>query len=163
MARVDPGIGLLLEILDQAYDQKAWHGTTLRGSLRGVSPHEALWRPKPKRHSVWELALHAGYWKYAVRRQLLGAADRGEFPRRPSNWPSVPAKSDAAAWKADVALLDLQHVLLRDVVRRLPPSRLGQRSAKGTWTLGEMIHGVAAHDLYHTGQIQLLKRLMSGR
>ncbi len=126
MARADARTVLLLEMLDQAYDQKAWHGTTLRGSLRGLSPREALWRPGPKRHCIWELALHTAYWKYAVRRQLLGA-DRAGFPRSPSNWPAAPAKPDAEAWKADLALLVLPHVLLRDVVRRLPPAKLAAR------------------------------------
>jgi len=162
MARADARTVLLLEMLDQAYDEKAWHGTTLRGSLRGLAPREALWRPGAKRHCVWELALHTAYWKYAVRRQLLGA-DRAGFPRSPSNWPKAPPKPDADAWKADLALLDLQHVLLRDVVRRLPPAKLAARTPQGTWTNAEQIHGVAAHDLYHAGQVQLLKRLMPGR
>lgn len=156
MSRPDRSIAMLLDILDQAYDSRAWHGTTLRGALKGVTPREALWRPGPKRHNIWELTLHAGYWKYAVARRLAGAP-QGSFPRKPSNWPRIPEKADEAAWTADVALLDLQHVLLRETVRRLPPAKLGAR--KGTWTNAEQIHGVAAHDLYHTGQIQLIKRL----
>jgi hypothetical protein len=50
--------------------------------------------------------------------------------------------------------------LLYDAVRTLPPAMLEARSPKGVWTYAEEIHGVAAHDLYHTGQIQLIKRLM---
>jgi hypothetical protein len=60
---VDPLIELLLEIMDQAFDRKGWHGTTLRGALRGVTPAQALWRPGPDRHNVWELTVHAAYWK----------------------------------------------------------------------------------------------------
>ncbi|HEY0351427.1 MAG TPA: DinB family protein, partial [Gemmatimonadales bacterium] len=67
-------IDLLLEMLDQAYNQKGWHGTTLRGALRGLTPKDALWRPAPRRHNIWELTLHAAYWKYAVRRRLAGSA-----------------------------------------------------------------------------------------
>jgi hypothetical protein len=158
MARSDPRIAILLEILDEAFDARGWHGTTLRGSLRGVGPVEARWKPGPGRHCIWELALHTAYWKYTVRRRITGDA-RGAFPRRPSNWPRLPATPDARAWRADVALLEAEHRALRAVVAALPPSRLAERSARATWTLQEMIHGVAAHDLYHTGQIQLLKRL----
>lgn len=153
-------IDLLLEVLDQAFDRKGWHGTTLKGALRGVTPEEALWRPAPDRHNVWELTLHAAYWKYAVRRRLAAAAV-GSFDRKPSNWPAVPDPADLRAWKRDVAFLDAEHRKLREVVSGLTPPALKRRSPRGVWTYAEEIHGVAAHDLYHTGQIQLIKRLMA--
>jgi hypothetical protein len=155
----DPRIELLLEIMDQAFDRRGWHGTTLRGSLRGVTPAVALWRPGPDRHNVWELAIHAAYWKYAVRRRLASEAT-ALFERKPSNWPEIPAVPDLRAWKQDVALLEREHAKLREVVSGLEPADLERRSPKGVWTYAEEIHGVAAHDLYHTGQIQLIKRLM---
>ena len=153
------GIGLLLEFLDQAFDQKSWHGTTLRGALRGLTPKETLWRPGKNRHNIWELTLHAAYWKYAVRRRLAGEAV-GSFDRKPSNWPDVPDPADSQAWKRDVALLESEHRKLRETVGGLSPAQLSLRSPRGVWTNAEEIHGVAAHDLYHTGQIQLIKRLM---
>ena len=156
----DARIELLLEMLDQAFDRKGWHGTTLRGALRGMSAEGALWRPGPERHNIWELTVHAAYWKYAVRRRLAGDAT-GSFSRKPSNWPLVPATADPAAWKLDIGLLETEHRLLREVVRTLPPAKLEARSPQGVWTNAEEIHGIAAHDLYHTGQIQLIKKLMS--
>jgi hypothetical protein len=155
----DLRIDLLLEIVDQAFDHKAWHGTTLRGSLRGVTAEEALWRPAPGRHNIWELTVHAAYWKYAVRRRLADGA-AGSFARKPSNWPAVPDTPDAAAWKNDVRLLEGEHQLLRDTIRALHPAKLEALSPQGVWTMAEEIHGIAAHDLYHTGQIQLIKKLM---
>lgn len=152
-------IALLLRVFDQAYDKKSWHGTTLRGSLRGLTAEEALWRPGQGRHNIWELALHTAYWKYAVRRRLAGEAI-GSFERTPSNWPEIPTPNDTRAWKRDVAFLDAEHRQLRAVIADLGPSALQERSPKGVWTNAEEIHGVAAHDLYHTGQIQLIKRLM---
>lgn len=157
--RLDDRIELLLEMLDQAFDRKGWHGTTLRGSLRGVGQEQALWRPAPERHNIWELTVHAAYWKYAVRRRLAGSAV-GSFTRKPSNWPSVPAHADEKAWKLDIRLLESEHRLLREAIGTLPPVRLAERSPQGVWTNAEEIHGVAAHDLYHTGQIQLIKKLM---
>jgi hypothetical protein len=156
---LDPRIELLLEILDQAFDRKGWHGTTLRGALRGVTPAQALWRPGPDRHNVWELTIHAAYWKYAVRRRLGGEA-AGSFERKPSNWPDIPDPPDLKAGRKDIALLETEDGNLREVVSGLSAADLERRSAKGVWTYAEEIHGVAAHDLYHTGQIQLIKRLM---
>jgi hypothetical protein len=157
--RADPRIELLLEILDQAFNRKGWHGTTLRGALRGMSPPEALWRPGPGRHNIWELTIHAAYWKYAVRRRIAGQAGLS-FERSPSNWPDIPDPADLKAWKGDIALLEAEHAKLRQAVARLGAADLERRSPKGVWTFAEEIHGVAAHDLYHTGQIQLIKRLM---
>ncbi|HJS59272.1 MAG TPA: hypothetical protein VKA01_14315 [Vicinamibacteria bacterium] len=55
---------ILLGLLDEAFDKKAWHGTNLRGSVRGLDARTAAWRPGPRRHNIWELAVHAAYWKY---------------------------------------------------------------------------------------------------
>ncbi|MFB3094787.1 MAG: DinB family protein [Candidatus Acidiferrales bacterium] len=93
----NPQIQLLLRELDQAYDKKAWHGTTLRGSLRGLTVKEALWRPARGRHNIWELVLHAAYWKYIVLRKLSGDSEL-KFPRPGSNFPRLPKKTDSKAW-----------------------------------------------------------------
>jgi hypothetical protein len=157
--RVDPEIEVLLRLLGHAFNQKAWHGTTLRGALRGVTAAAALWRPAPTRHNIWELTVHAAYWKYVVRRRVTGEPT-GSFARKPSNWPKVPAQADAKAWTSDIRLLEAEHVSLVQVVSELGGSDLRRRSPRRTWTLAEEIEGIAAHDLYHTGQIQLIKRLI---
>lgn len=158
MPRTDPCIALLLEVLDQAFDRKGWHGTTLRGAVRGLLADDVLWRPGPRRHCIWEVALHTAYWKYVVRRRLTGAR-RGRIARPGSNWPPLPTPPSELAWEADVALLAKEHRLLREAVAALRPARLDRRPAGSIWTYRQMAHGVAAHDLYHAGQIQLLKRL----
>lgn len=150
--------GLLVRTIDQVYGTKGWHGTTLRGALRGLRVEEALWKPTTQRHGIWELLLHAAYWKYIVTRRLTGDASL-RFPRSPSNWPAVPEPASAAALRGDVALLRDEHERLRNAVLRFPASRLDDRAPESRWTYAEHIHGVAAHDAYHTGQIQLLKRL----
>ncbi|MGE0451992.1 MAG: DinB family protein [Vicinamibacteria bacterium] len=163
-AQVAPEIAILLGLLDEGFDLKAWHGPNLRGSLRGLSAAEAARRPARGRHNVWEVAVHAAYWKYAVRRRLAGEK-RGSFRLQGSNWFARPAPGlrGAAlerAWKADLALLADEHRLLREVVARLDVSELPKRSQGSRRTNLTLVRGVAAHDLYHAGQIQLLKRLV---
>jgi hypothetical protein len=161
MANRDPRIAMLLEGLDEAFDRRSWHGTNLRGSLRGLPASAAAWRPGPKRHNIWEIAVHAAYWKYAIWRKLSGAA-RGSFPLEGSNWFVRPGRGeakDASAWAADVTLLVTEHRLLREAVEALDPDSLARPMAKSLHSPAFMVRGVAAHDLYHAGQIQLLKRL----
>ncbi len=157
-----PEIDLLLSLLDQGFERKAWHGPNLLGTLRGISPAAAAWRPSPRRHSIWELAVHAAYWKYAVRRRITGET-RGSFAYPGSNWFARPDAGDAKELAADLKLLKSCHRELRAAVAALDPRRLGERVKVKGWTLAETIAGVAAHDLYHAGQISLLKRLHADR
>lgn len=155
----DPLIALLLRQVDEAYDAKSWHGTNLRGSLRGMTARQAAWRPGSGRHNAWEIAVHAAYWKYAVRRRLTGE-ERGSFALKGSNWFRRPdGEPTEAAWKADVALLAEQHRLMREVIARLTSSDLPVVPPKAKLPNEMLVRGVASHDLYHAGQIQLLKRL----
>ena len=156
---MDSRIDMLLRVIDHAYGKRSWHGTTLKGSIRGLDPEEALWRPAPGRHNIWEYILHTAYWKYIVRRRLT--ADKSlSFPRSPSDWPEPPSPGTRKALREDVALLKEEHDLLREVIAAFPPARLDRHAPESKWTYAEHIHGIAAHDLYHTGQIQLVKRLM---
>ena len=45
--RLAPEIALLIRILDESYERKAWHGPNLKGSIRGLAPDRAVWRPSP--------------------------------------------------------------------------------------------------------------------
>ena len=155
-------VRLLLEIVDQAYTAPSWHGTPLKGTLRGLSARAALWRPSPKRHCIWDLALHTAYWKCMVRRRLVLDPDIA-FPRDGADWPALPDRPNDAAWNRDRKLLDEQHRLLRRAIAALKPGELGRRGWHSTWRVQEEIYGIASHDLYHAGQIQIVKRLMKRR
>ena len=72
MKKVKNQTQLFLQLIDEAYKNRAWHGTNLRGSIRGLSAQQAAWRPAPTRHNIWEIVVHTAYWKYVVRRRLLG-------------------------------------------------------------------------------------------
>lgn len=154
----DPRTRLLLTNLDRAYDRRSFHGTTLRGALRGLKVDAASWKPGPQRNSIWELVLHAAYWKYIVRRHLTGDK-AANFARSPSNFPHPPEDRTQAALKRDIQLLGAEHTLLREAVAAFPANALERPVGKKSPTPDSLILGVAAHDLYHAGQIQLLKRL----
>lgn len=151
-------ITLLLRTIDQGYDRKSWHGTTLRGSLRGVSAEEAAWRPEPGRHNIGELAVHAAYWKYSVLRRLRGG-ERGSFPLEGSNWFPRPVDASEGAWKQDLAVLGQMHRDLRAAVAALTEEDLQKVPAGSSTTVSDLVVGVAFHDIYHAGQIHLIKRL----
>jgi hypothetical protein len=147
---------ILLNLLDEAYKKKTWHGPNLRQAIRGVSAKQAAWRPGAGRHNIWEETLHAAYWKYAVRNRIEGGK-KGSFALPGSNFFPRPEKGQAteSAWREDKELLEREHQALRAAIKRVLNSPRGAKFVK-------QIYGVAFHDVYHAGQIRLLRRLMAG-
>jgi hypothetical protein len=154
-------IDLLLRVIDQAFDHKSWHGAGLRGSIRGLSAAQAAWRPAPGRHNIAEHVLHAAYWKYTVRRRLREEG-RGAFPLKGSNWFPRGDELTEGRWKADLRLLVEAHTALRQSIASCDAAKLDTNLPDQAVTPFGLISGIAAHDLYHAGQIQLIKRLMNG-
>ena len=146
---------LILALLDEAFERRTWHGPNLKQSIRGVTAKQAAWRPRPGGHNIWEVTLHAAYWKYAVRRRIDGGK-RGSFALKGSNFFARPerGKLNDAAWRADKKLLEREHRALCESVARLLRTPRGEK-------LLRQLYGVAFHDIYHAGQIRLLRRLQN--
>ncbi len=151
-------VDALLCMLDQCYDKRAWHGPHVKASIRGVDIKEAAWRPQPKRKNVAEQVLHIAYWKYVVRRKLRGDK-RGSFPLKGTNWFAVSTRLSEALWDEYQQLLADQHAELRKAVAELAGKGRPSVSAEKV----HLISGVAAHDVYHAGQIRLLRAMYESR
>lgn len=161
MASLD--IETLLTGVEQAFRLRAWHGPNLRNSLRGVTPEMAAWRPQAKRHNIWELAVHAAYWKYRVLRKLSAEAPDA-FDEAGSNFfeRPTPGAATEGAWSNDRKRLDHWHERLIAAIRTFDPKRLDIQSYDG-YTHRDLILGAAAHDVYHAGQIRLLRTMWQER
>lgn len=147
-------------LLDEGFSKAAWHGPNLLGSLRGLSLDQLLYRPRAKGHNIWELALHCAYWKYAVRNRLL-QGKKNSFPLEGSNFfPREGGLLTLADWKKDLALLKAQHEALKAVVVALRPNTFDHRVHGSRHSVRRTVLGIAAHDIYHAGQIAVLKRLL---
>ncbi len=153
---------ILIAQLEQAFHRKSWHGTNLLGSIRGIDIETAAWRPAPERHNIWEIIVHAAYWKYSVYRRFAGEA-RSSFPFKGSNWFARPTENSVAALRSDVGILKDYHLKLIDAVSTFPESSLKKIPQGSKTSYLDLAIGVAAHDLYHAGQIQLIKRLRKAR
>jgi len=149
----------LLGLIDEAYNRAAWHGPNLRGSIRGVTARAAALRPAKGRHNIWELVVHAAYWKYTVRRRLVGEK-RGSFSLPGSNFFKRPEDLSEKAGRADVALLEEEHRRLREAVAAVRPEDLNAPARGSRTRVHRLIAGIAFHDVYHAGQIQLIKQLV---
>lgn len=140
--------------LRRASEGGAWHGPSLREVLREVDAGRAATRAIPGAHTIWELVLHVAVWRETVRRRLAG--EWGD-PTGEDDWPP-PTEPGEAAWRAALSRLETAGRELREAVEALPDERLDQPIREGKGTVYHHLHGVVQHDLYHAGQIALLRR-----
>ena len=145
--------------LRRAFEGIAWHGPALLDLLDDVDAATAAAKPLPEVHSIWELVLHIAAWDGAAYRRLGG--DKIQLTGA-ANFPVAP-KPTEAAWRKAVAHARSAHDALVKTVTRLPESRLRDRVPGKKYDFYFMLHGVAQHELYHAGQIAVLKKAESRR
>jgi uncharacterized damage-inducible protein DinB len=145
--------------LRRAFAGDAWHGDSVLEILEGVTAAQAAARPIERAHTIWELVLHIAAWDDAVLRRLGGVAVTLSDAK---NFPPVTDASEAA-WRKVLARVRRVHEELVAAVVALPDSRLdeivpGKENEGAHYTFYYMLHGVVQHELYHAGQIALLKK-----
>lgn len=140
--------------LKRAFEGPAWSGPSVLEALEGVSATRATRRPIRGAHSIWELTLHIAVWEDVVRRRALGESFN---PSDEQDWPAVRVKTPAA-WAAAIRKLKAGHQALREVVAAFDERRLDQPLVPGGNSAYVQFHGAAQHDLYHAGQIAVLKK-----
>ena len=138
----------LLDLLDLAFHKRSWHGANLMSAIRGVHVKQAR-RRVGGRKTIWEQLLHSAYWKNVVIARLSG---QSAWERKGSNWVKMPSPGDEKQWMEDVKMLRGLQERLKEVVKK----RGKRLSEKEAW----LIQGAAFHDVYHAGQIKLLRRMM---
>jgi len=148
----------ILDQLDRAFEADAWHGPPVQKLLHGVFAKQAAAKPAGVAHSIWEIVLHMMTWQDVVRRRLGGEVI-GDLPPE-LDWPPVPNPGENA-WRQAVEDLTQSKLKLRQVIARLADNRLSDQVAGKNYSVYVMLHGVIQHNLYHAGQIAILKKLSS--
>src|SRR2546423_10703332 len=152
----------LADQIRRAFEGDAWHGDSIKELLAGVTADTAAARPIKNAHSIWDLVLHIAAWDDAVFRRIGGAAveltKQQDFP---------PVKdSSPAAWRRTVSHLEQAHNQLIEAVAGFPDSRLqdqGSGKTEDYYDFYYMFSGIVQHELYHAGQIALLKKALHPR
>ena len=145
---------------ERAFDGEAWHGPSVLALLEGVTAAQASAHPIPGAHSIWELTLHIAAWEDACRRRLEGD------PAQLSDDENFPPLGDTseAAWESAKELLRDNHQHLLNALATLDDSRLDQpiidNSEIPFSSVYVTLHGGVQHDLYHAGQIAILKKAL---
>lgn len=143
----------IMKQMDRAFQGNAWHGPSVMRILRGITSNQASARLFPGTHTVRELVAHMTAWKRIIARRVSGEVVR-VTPAQ--DWPSPKG-----SWADAVTNLGRAHRELVKAVSKLPASRLGARVPGKGHDFYIALHGMVQHDLYHTGQIALLKKALT--
>ena len=144
--------------LQRAFEGHAWHGPSVREVLSGITAEQAAKRIIPAAHTIWEITLHIAAWKSIVRRRIAGEPSH-EIPPE-EDWPAVGAATETA-WNRTLQELELEHKSLRNSLEGLTDERLSEIPKGAAPSLYVFLHGVVQHDIYHAGQIALLKKAIT--
>ncbi len=144
--------------LKRAFEGSAWHGPAVMEVLKGVTAQQAAARPIPTAHSIWEITLHISGWAGVLKSRV-----EGKWIDEPAegDWPSVEDASQAA-WEKTLKLLKTRHAGLQKAISQISDKNLGKPIAKGKSTIYASLHGILQHDLYHAGQMAILKKGVQG-
>jgi uncharacterized damage-inducible protein DinB len=145
----------ILDQLHRAYHGPAWHGPALGEILSGVTAEMAANRPLPDAHTIWEIVLHIAVWESVATRRLQGE----EIPKLPpaQDWPAV-LEANEAGWRRALDGLAEAQQNLESQIRGLEDARLREKVlGDRPYSIYTLLHGVIQHNLYHAGQIALLK------
>jgi len=147
----------LADQIRRAFEGNAWHGDSLVELLADVNAKTAASRPIKNAHTIWELLLHIAAWDDAVRRRTAGNAVTLSDQQ---NFPLVKDTSEAA-WRQAIESAKNTHNELIKAVAAFPDSRLHEQvpgKAESYYNYFYMFSGIVQHELYHAGQIALLKK-----
>jgi uncharacterized damage-inducible protein DinB len=149
-------VELIVDQLQRAYAGEAWHGPSIKEVLDGITAGQALATPIAGAHSIWEVTMHIGAWMSAARRRLAG--DPAKLTPQ-EDWPPMDARNPDA-WRQTLDALEQEHNQLRAAISALPESSLWNLAPGKDHSVEFMLHGVIQHNLYHAGQIALLKKAL---
>jgi uncharacterized damage-inducible protein DinB len=144
----------ILDQMDRAFSGDAWHGPSLTAVLDGISSEDASTHSVPGVHSIWEIVNHLAAWHSIVERRLRGETVEVTVDR---DWPPVWEVSDVA-WRRALENLTESRTRLRNAVESLSDDQLNEKPTASTESRYVILHGVVQHDLYHGGQIAILKK-----
>jgi uncharacterized damage-inducible protein DinB len=149
-------INRILDQMDRAFAGDAWHGPSLESLLDGISAEDASKHPVRGAHSIWELVNHIAAWNSIVRRRAEGAAVEVSTEM---DWPPVWEATEIT-WQRSLEHLRDCRARFRAAVKNLHADKLDEIAPGKDHSLYVMLHGAIQHDLYHAGQIAVLKKAL---
>ena len=146
----------ILEQLKKSFYKIAWHGPAYLEILDGITAEQASKRPIASAHSIWEIVMHTTVWIDVV---YLRCQQKVIEPTDEQDWPTANETSEQA-WKKTISELKAAHKKLEELVGSLRPADLNKSAGGSTMPNCSMLDSIVHHNIYHSAQIALLKKLI---
>jgi uncharacterized damage-inducible protein DinB len=143
--------------LQRTFQGRAFHGPAVEEALDGVNAKMAAARVRGSTHSIWQIVKHMTFWQDTARDWLKGSTRR---PAPGEDWSQITDKSEAA-WQQARKDLRRAYDQLRDEVLLLDEKHLEEPIFEAMSKVEVVLHGIIQHNIYHAGQISLLKKMQS--
>jgi len=141
--------------LRRAVEGEAFHGPALKEILQDVTAKQAMQRPLGQAHTIWEITQHIAGWQGEITNRLKGQTAKTLPPEE--NFPASK-NANEATWRTTLEQLERSYQELAAAIRQFPESRLDDIVPGRDYKFYVLLHGIVQHDLYHAGQIALLKK-----
>ena len=136
-----------------------WHGDSIFKIIKDITAEEAAAYPIPGSHSIWEYLVHMMNWReYAVRTLLDDELYIVELNTE-KDWTTITDFSEEA-WAATIEKYKKSTDELSEAILTVEDSSLGEIIPGHKFSYYTLLHGIIQHDIYHSGQIVLLKKLI---
>ncbi len=144
----------MLEHYDRVMHGNAWHGYAVWQILSGIAAEAAAHRPLADAHTIWEIVMHMTFWESVAAQRLAG--QRAGLDEA-LNFPAMPSATEAN-WQKTLEQFRASNQKFREALSKLDAARLDELSAAGKHSYRGEVHGLIEHNVYHAGQIALLKK-----
>jgi uncharacterized damage-inducible protein DinB len=148
--------------LTEVLSGQPWYGSAIYDVLGKITFDSAYEKPSPAAHNVAEILLHLLSWTEEVMDRMNGMT--ASVPSS-GDWPPTGAP-DEKKWADWIEDIKLANVNLVKIIRDFPEAQWDERidDERGTepvTTYEEMIYGFIQHQIYHTGQIAILVKIIN--
>jgi uncharacterized damage-inducible protein DinB len=147
----------ILDQMDRAFSGDAWHGPSLWSLLECTSAEDASRHSVHGAHSIWELVNHLAAWNGIVAHRLAGESPEVTAEM---DWPPI-WEASKVAWNRSLEHLAESHGRVRLAAEKLRDGQLDDKLGEKGDSFYVTLHGLIQHDLYHAGQIAILKKTLS--
>lgn len=150
-------VKFVMDQLRTTFSGDSWHGPSVMKTLEGVAAEQASARPLGERHTIWELADHTTFWLEEAHKALK--AKEISRPEKVMDWPRMGSSEEQ--WKESVRRLEAAVNMILDELAGWNTKDLEKTVGGASYSYRQMLHGVVHHNLYHAGQIAILKGKVS--
>lgn len=144
-------------ILKRVHGGESWHGPSVKEILEDVTASQAVARPIAKAHNIAELLVHMTNWRVFTLEKLTGGDNYDIILNSQADWPLINELSEER-WQEIIDSYDDTQQELVEVIERFSPTKINDTVPGRKYSFYMLLHGIIQHDIYHSGQIALLKK-----